>query len=351
MSEFKEQFQMNETQKLRSLCVELPECVFEFFRGIENRTSVLTRIGYARDLKVFFNYLCSNIDRFMDTDVKDFSIDQMSTVTPTEIEMFLEYLSFYKDDKGKNVSNSASGKNRKLACLRSFYKYFVKKGKLEKNPAGIVDMAKLHEKPIVRLDVNEVANLLDGVESGDELSERQKSIHDSKTAKRDLAIVTLFLSTGIRISELVGLDIKDFDFENNSFLVTRKGGKESILYFGDEAKIAILAYLHERKEISAINDADKDAMFLSIQKKRISVRAVQKLVKKYAMASTPLKKISPHKLRSTFGTMLYNETGDIYLVADVLGHKDVNTTKKHYAAQDEMRRLYASRQIKLREDE
>ncbi|MBQ9624809.1 MAG: tyrosine-type recombinase/integrase [Clostridia bacterium] len=349
MSDYSEQFNIKQTEKLRELCRSLPECAFEFFRGIENRTSALTRVGYARDLKLFFTYLTENIGRFMDKEIVDFTIKDLSTVTPTEIEMFLEYLSFYKDENGKKCVNSASGKNRKLACLRSFYKYFFKKEKIENNPAAIVDMAKLHEKPIIRLDVNEVADLLDNVESGETLSKREKGFHDAKTAKRDLAIITLFLSTGIRISELVGLDITDFDFENNSFLITRKGGKQSVLFFGKETKDALLEYLEQRKQIEALNEEDKNAFFLSLQKRRIGVRAVQKLVKKYAVGTTPLKKISPHKLRSTFGTMLYNETGDIYLVADVLGHKNVNTTQKHYAAQDEANRRYASKQIKLRE--
>ena len=94
----------------------------------------------------------------------------------------------------------------------------------------------------------------------------------------------------------------------------------------------------------------EEALFLSLQKKRITVRAVQNLVKKYASKVTTLKKITPHKLRSTYGTSLYKETGDIYLVADVLGHKDVNTTRKHYAAQADERRRMAAKAVHLRKD-
>lgn len=349
MSDYSEKLKIERTEQLRKLSLELPECAFEFFRGIENRTSLLTRIAYARDLKLFFTYLCNNINNFLGKKITELTLEELSTVSSTHIEMFLEYLSYFEDDTGKKHTNSATGKNRKLACIRSFYKYFLKKGKMEVNPAALVDMAKIYEKPIIRLDVNEVADLLDDVESGNELTHHEKCIHDTITAKRDLAIITLFLATGIRISELVGIDIGDIDFENNSFLITRKGGKQAILFFNPEAKAALLDYYNERKNIIPKDD-DKEAFFLSIQKKRMGVRAVQMLVKKYASRTAPLKKISPHKLRSTFGTMLYNETGDIYLVADALGHKDVNTTKKHYAAQDELRRLYASKQIKLRDD-
>ena len=161
-------------------------------------------------------------------------------------------------------------------------------------------------------------------------------------------MLTLFLGTGIRISECVGLNVSDVDLENKAFTVTRKGGKQAVLYFGDEVQEALAAYLEER--FSDENNSDNEpALFLSLQKKRISTRAVEDLVKKYSRIVTPLKHITPHKLRSTFGTNLYRETGDIYVVAEVLGHNDVNTTKKHYAdSSDEIRRN-AVKNIVLRE--
>ena len=350
MSNYSEEFIIEQTKKLRELYKDLPPFVSEFIRGIENQTSVLTRINYVRDLKLFLDYIVEHVLYFKDKTYNDMVIYDFNHITVTDIEKYLEHLTYYVDKNGKVVNNSVSGKSRKLATLRSFYKYFIRKQKLETNPAIIVAMPKLHEKPIIRLDANEVADLLDNVETGDKLSKRQKKVRNETISKRDLAIVTLFLSTGIRISELVGIDIDDIDFDKNAFIVTRKGGNKEVLYFGDEARIALLDYLNERKELKAVYEKDKNALFLSTQKTRLGVRSIQNLVKKYAK-STTLKNISPHKLRSTFGTMLYNETGDIYLVADVLGHKDVNTTKKHYAAQQEARKYFASKQIKLREDE
>ena len=123
-----------------------------------------------------------------------------------------------------------------------------------------------------------------------------------------------------------------------------------IVYFGDEVAKALQDYIQgDRKAITPVS-GHEHALFYSVQRKRIGVHAVENLVKKYAKQVTPLKKITPHKLRSTYGTTLYQETGDIYLVADVLGHKDVNTTRKHYAAQDETRRRMAAKYVKLRED-
>ena len=170
-----------------------------------------------------------------------------------------------------------------------------------------------------------------------------------KTRIRDLAILTLLLGTGIRVSECVGLNINDLDFNNARMKITRKGGYESFVYFSDEVQESLENYLDIR-ELQHPLEGHEDALFLSIQYKRMSVRSIELLVKKYASSSVALKKITPHKLRSTYGTSLYQETGDIYLVADVLGHKDVNTTRKHYAAIEEERRRYARDKVHLRKD-
>ena len=156
------------------------------------------------------------------------------------------------------------------------------------------------------------------------------------------------MGTGIRVSECVGLDIQDVDFHSGGIHIHRKGGKEVTVYFGIEVEDALKDYLEERKAVIP-ETGHENALFLSLQRKRLSVRSVENLVKKYARIVTPLKKITPHKLRSTYGTNLYQETGDIYLVADVLGHADVNTTKKHYAALDDARRRSARDKVKLRE--
>jgi site-specific recombinase XerD len=209
-------------------------------------------------------------------------------------------------------------------------------------------MPRIHEKNIIRLDIDEVAMLLDEVESGENLTKRQQMYH-ARTKTRDLALLTLMLGTGIRVSECVGLNLNDVDLKNNGIKVHRKGGAEVIVYFGEEVRKALNDYLVERQSIVTASEQE-EALFLSMQNKRISVRAVENLVKKYSKLVTNLKNITPHKLRSTYGTSLYRETGDIYLVADVLGHKDVNTTRKHYAAIEEDRRRKAAKYVHLRED-
>lgn len=336
-------------KKLRELQQELPRWLRDYFRGIEYTKESRTRIAYAIDLKIFFDYIQQHNPMYKNMNVQDIPIDILSKLKATDIEEYLEYLKLYKNEEGKEITNNERGLRRKLASLRSMYHYYHKNRIITENPVIQVDMPKIHDKAIIRLEANEVAELLDIVESGSTLSENQQLYHE-KLKTRDLALLTLLLGTGIRVSECVGLDITDVDFDNNRIKIVRKGGYESFVYFGDEVREALLDYLEERKNIIATEN-DENALFLSSRKQRISVRSVQVLVKKYAQTVTTLKKITPHKLRSTYGTNLYQETGDIYLVADVLGHRDVNTTKKHYAAIEDGRRRLARNKVRLREKE
>lgn len=337
------------TLKLRQVQTTLPKFCKDFFLGIKDTTSTRTRLAYAYDLRLFFEYIQTNNSVYSKTKITDFTIEILEQITAHDIVEYMDYLSYYENEIGEVVTNDERGKQRKLASLRSMYNYFYKMEMIEKNPAALVDFPKLHKKEIIRLDPGEVASLLDNIENGEELTKKQLEFHD-KTKKRDLALITLLLGTGIRVSECVGLDINNVDFRNNGILIRRKGGYEDIVYFGEEVEKALKDYLEERNHIIPLS-GHENALFLSLQNKRLSVRSVEMLVKKYAKTVTSLKKITPHKLRSTYGTNLYRETGDIYLVADVLGHKDVNTTKKHYAAQDEARKRYAATVVKLREND
>jgi site-specific recombinase XerD len=345
---YHEQVDIDNAVKLRSLLATLPRFCKDFFRGIEPTTSSRTRIAYAYDLRIFFDFLAKSNPLIKNTPITELRVDILDEIMPLDIEEYLDYLSYYNAD-GKKYMNKENGKKRKLVALRSFYNYYYKKQIIRTNPPSLVNIPKLHEKEIVRLEIDEVARLLDEVESGDALTKKQQVFHE-KTKLRDLAIMTLLLGTGIRVSECVGLDINDVDFENNGIKIIRKGGNEVVIYFGDEVRDALLEYLEERKQLVPAT-GHENALFLSMQMKRLNVRSVENLVKKYASTVTKLKTITPHKLRSTYGTSLYRETGDIYLVADVLGHKDVNTTKKHYAALEDSRRRQAAKVVKLREKE
>lgn len=345
---YHEQTYIDNTLRLRDILNTMPPFAKDYFRAIEPTTSAKTRISYAYDIRVFFRFLVDQNPIYKNYTMDMFTLHDLECIEPIDIEEYQEYLKVYKNDE-KQITNQERGLSRKMSALRSFYSYYYKHQAITKNPTLLVDMPKLHEKAIVRLDVDEVAMLLDHVEQCGAQLTGQRKVYYEKNKSRDLAILTLLLGTGIRVSECVGLDIQDVDLKNNGIKVTRKGGNEMVVYFGEEVKQALLTYLEGDRAATTPLPEYENALFLSTQKKRIGVQAVENMVKKYAREVTPNKKITPHKLRSTYGTSLYKETGDIYLVADVLGHKDVNTTKKHYAAIDENRRRQAASAVKLRE--
>uniref|UniRef100_UPI0040563838 tyrosine-type recombinase/integrase n=1 Tax=Acetatifactor sp. TaxID=1872090 RepID=UPI0040563838 len=332
--------------KLRAVMDTLPSFCRMFFRGIEEYTSTRTRLAYAYDIRLFFEFLHERNSLCRKMEIKDYSLTLLDNITRIDIEEYLEYMGLYQKD-GKDITNDERGKARKLASLRSFYNYFFENEMIEKNTAALVPLPKRHQKEIIRLEPNEVAILLDQVEDGTKLTKKELEYH-KKTKIRDVALLTLLLGTGIRVSECVGLDINDVNFDVGGIKIRRKGGYEAVIYFGEEVETALLDYLEQRERIIPA-EGHENALFLSLQNRRMAVRSVENLVKKYASRVTSLKKITPHKLRSTYGTTLYQETGDIYLVADVLGHKDVNTTRKHYAALEDERRRRAANAVHLRE--
>ena len=326
--------------KMSKYLEQLPDFCLDYFIGIENNTSSLTRYNYAMDLYVFFNYLSRFVFHKKEIEI---ALEDINKIKSRNLEQYLSYLSFYQLND-KQYKNDEKGKARKLASLRSFFKYLFNHDMIEANVVSKIYTPNLHNKEIIRLEKDEVSRLLNAVESPTEFTDRQRE-YNKNTFERDNAIITLFLGTGIRISELVGLNIENFDFTQNAFLVTRKGGNQTMLYFSNEVAMALKTWLEKRATLEL--PKEEKAMFISLQNKRISIRAVENLVKKFAQIASPLKKISPHKLRSTFGTNLYKETRDIYIVADVLGHKDVNTTKKHYAAISEDMRKSVADKVKL----
>ena len=337
MSDYFKQRDEKNLAKIDEILLQLPDFVGQFIVGISSNTSALTRLNYATDIRIFFSYLTKYV--FPGKNLIDISAGDIENLKPYDIERYINGLSSYIYD-GKKLSCGERAKERKLASLRSLYKYLFKKEIISNNVALKVDMPKLHDKPIVRLETDEVDRLISTVSNGEMLSERERS-YNSVTKERDMAIIYVFLGTGIRVSELVGLNRNDINLPDSSFVVTRKGGNKSILYMPADTLEMLKRYIAWLDDQIAENTEfaskikDHDALFYSLQGSRIGVRTVEKLVKKYASSAAPLKKITPHKLRSTYATNLYNETEDIYVVADVLGHSDVNTTKKHYAQMSE----------------
>lgn len=351
-NDYRNQVNIKRMQKLHEISRELPVYCTDFFRSVSQTTSSLTRLAYAYDYRLFFEYLTNENPDFNKAP-RLFTKEDFERITLRDIEGYQDYLMLYykensEDETQRCYQNHENGIMRKLCSLRTLFDYLFKNEIVKGNVVSLLELPKLHEKAILRLERDEMQKLLDTAQTGDGLSETQQKRLE-KTQKRDVAMLMLFLGTGIRVSECVGLNLEDIDFDQNAFLVTRKGGDQSILYFNEQVADALREYVDERLEIEPV-EGHENALFLSLQRKRITQRAVENLVKKYAAVAAPLKKrISPHKLRSTFGTNLYQETGDIYLVADVLGHSDVNTTRRHYAAMSDKNKRKAAQCVPLPE--
>ncbi|MBE5768134.1 MAG: integrase [Clostridiales bacterium] len=349
---YREQADQRCILQMREIAKGLPPACGDFFRNIAMTTRALTRLAYALDLRTFFEFLQTERLGFHDKPLTSFDDRDLERVSQRDLAVYVEYLTYYvKSDESDGDSfrefvNHDLSIKRKLCAVRSFYSFLFRSERISSNVTDLVPLPKIHEKPIIRLSQPELRKMLEQAATGEGLTEYQQRFQKI-TAKRDFAMLSLFLGTGIRVSECVGLNIDDIDLDENAFLVTRKGGNQAVLYFPPEVAEALADYMEQRKEIEPL-EGHENALFLSMQRRRITQRAVQKLVKKYAAIAAPLKpRISPHKLRSTFGTNLYHATGDIYLVADVLGHSSVDTTRKHYADMTQERRQKAAEYVHL----
>ena len=347
---YREETDAKRIQQIRAITRELPQACSDFIRSIAVTTSTLTRLAYAIDLRTFFHFLQAERVAFSEKKLTLMTDQDLEKLTRNDLTAYTEYLTYYYRENNsvpnKAYVNHELSIKRKLCTVRSFYDYLFRNQRISSNVTELVPLPKIHEKPIIRLSREEMETILDLAQSGEKMTKSQQK-YQRITAKRDFALLSLFLGTGIRVSECVGMNMNDIDFENNAFVVTRKGGNQVVLYFPPEVAEALAEYMDERQDMEAL-PGHEEALFLSLQRKRITQRAVQNLVKKYAAVAAPFKpKISPHKLRSTYATNLYNETGDIYLVADVLGHSSVDTTRKHYADMTDARRKMAAEHVHL----
>ena len=341
---YRNETELKDMEKCDSLLEDYPNEIGSYIRSIEFVTTAKTRLEYAKDICKFYDYVAyiENIDK------KDISTEFLDGLNVT---FYSEYLHFLRNHKinGKVYSNSDTTIKRKLSALRSYFTYLFEMEYISSNQVSRVSLPKLREKEIIRMNSEETVNFINTVDNGIPSSKQQIAYHKKQTT-RDMAIVYLLLSTGMRVSELVGLDLNDIDLKRCSVHIIRKGGREATVWFSDEAKEYLVDYIEERKKIKTA-DPEEKALFLSSRRKRISVGAVEVLIKKYARQSVPSKHITPHKMRSTFGTALYEKTGDIYLVADSLGHSDISTTKKHYADLTNKRKKDARNIVRLKDED
>ncbi len=307
-------------EKLKQITIELPDLCLPFLMETGTEMAASTRYAYATELRWFFKYLIDECPSFIEIYyIKDITIDDIKTVTSQDIS---KYLTIAKDN-GKTQRTIA----RRRSAISKFFSYLIDNRILSYNPvhaAAKVKVAK--EEEVVYIDMNQQIDLLTAVESGVCLDKRKRTYHN-RYKKRDIALISLMLDTGVRISELHRMDIKDVDFKTCSIYILRKGGNKQYIYFSDEVSALLSDYIAERK-YSGLYMSDEDPLFVTLKNQRLSIRAIQVLVEKYTDSALPQKgkRISPHKLRSSFAMEFYDSTKDILALQKKLGHASITTT-------------------------
>ena len=340
------QVQTKYIDKCNELLNSLPSYVRSYIRSIHNRTSARTNYEYVKDIQMFLNYVKDRLS------LDEIKLEDLEGLHKETFEDYLEYLEHYESERGE-VTNGRRSLSRKLSSLTSFFRYLFTNEMISTFEISKIARPKVPKKPIVRMDKDETEEFLSAVHGNTQMSQKQREYHNIQYS-RDLAIAYLMLGSGIRVSECSELDIDDIDIRIQDdgiitkayIYITRKGGNEAIVYFSDEAAHYLIEYLNQRNSLKGVPDEEK-ALFLSSRKTRLSVRAIEVIVKKYSKAAHLGKNITPHKLRSTFATRLYEQTGDIYLVAETLGHSDVSTTKNHYANLSDKRKEENRNQVRF----
>ncbi len=275
---------------------------------------------YFLDLRNFFRYVKlekGRVPRSAELDtisIDDVDLELVRSVTLADVYSYMSYLSRDRarrpNSKHTDYGLNGASRARKVATIRSFYKYLTNKAKLlSENPMQDLDTPRMKKSLPRYLDIDGSLALLDAV--------------DGQFRERDYCILTLFLNCGLRISELIGLNLTDV--RGDQLRVLGKGNKERILYLNDACQEAISSYLAVRGSEGII---DQNALFISRQRKRISKSAVEKLVKKYLVqAGLDSSQYSPHKLRHTAATLMLQNGVDVRTLQEVLGHEHLNTTQ------------------------
>ena len=327
---------------------ELPRFLRGFFAYLKGNVLPMTRLAYLHDIRFFMRYLIDETDLTEATETKDIKVSELNEVKAVDVNMFIDYCRNYKVETDRAVTyytNDSKSLARKKSSVSVMFKYLYRDELVDKNITDGFDpirVPKPGEKEIKALQDNEVMIMLDAVSTGEGLTKREYDYWE-KTKKRDKAILIVFLTYGLRLSELQQLNVSSFNFNRGEFKIYRKRGKESIMPLNNSVTAVIHDYIdNERPSDSELAPEDKDALFVSLQGKRLTQRQIRELVKKYtaiALNTTRKGGYSPHKLRATAATSLIGRGNSIFDVAALLDHEQVTTTQ-----------LYARQKMNVKRD-
>ena len=327
---------------------QLPKFLRGFFSYLKANVLPATRLAYLHDIRFFFKYLIEETD-LTDAETTDkIKLSDLEQVKAVDVNMFIDYCRKYKVDTGDAIyiyENSNKSLARKKSSISVMFKQLYRDELLSKNITDGFDpirVPKPGEREIKALQDDEVMIMLDAVSNGTGLTDHEHAYWE-KTKKRDKAILILFLTYGLRLSELQQLNISSFNFNRGEFKIYRNRGKESIMPLNNSATAVIHDYIdNERASDSSLSEEHRDALFLSLQGRRMTERQIRELVKKYtsiALNTTRKSGYSPHKLRATAATSLIGRGNSIFDVAALLDHEQVTTTQ-----------LYARQKMNVKRD-
>lgn len=335
--------------RMRQILDELPSFVSDFAQSRINSTTSRTQLSYTYDIRRFLQWWRDSTPELCEGELSAITIEDMIAVKARDLEA---YMSFLREDP--NNPNDRAGVARKMAAVGALFGYLYRNDYIPADPCAKINRPKIRkDSRIEKLSDKEVRDILHVIEHGSPSFSAHQQKYVENTRTRDLTIAILLLETGIRVSECEGLNIDDIDMREQRLQVYRKGGKYQYLPFNDEVAHALGEYLKQREKISPSDKSHAKALFLSSQNTRMKKNAIENMISKYAAAAGISRPISPHNLRKTYGTALYDETRDIYLVANALGHENVSTTTKHYVTdkEDSLREVVSKVRFKSAEDE
>lgn len=306
-------------QKTEMLLQDMPDFVMDFINEIADDTSERTQYEYSLDIRTFLYYMAAG------KPLMNITVQMLDALTEDDFDAYLNHLAHYTENN-KDIYNGQASIKRKIISVRKFMNYLYQNHMISRMDILQTAVPKIIEKPTEFLSKDEINNLLNFIQTGKGLSKKQQDYH-KLLAVRDTAIISILLSSGIRISECVELDINDIDFHENDICIIRND-EEFYLDLPDETIAHLKAYRQLRDNIPGTTK--ESAFFLSTQKHRMCVRAIENMIKKYAKFVIPYKHITPHTLRATYAVTLYESTNDIEMVAETMGQKTIKATKNRY---------------------